>query len=188
GAGCGRHTPARLLARGVGRRGRRSAAGPCRRRRRGAPRWPAHRRGRLRLREVRPGGAGHQRRRLPRPGALGRGARIPGGDRRRYRPRDRGGHLRRPVHGARRPPRRLRAGGGVPDRLPPAAPRGPDREDGGVRPGAVRHPRRAEAAGHRALDAAGCRGAVPPCAGGRHLGRPGAGGAAAARSGRPRRR
>ena len=53
------------------------AAGPRGRRRRRAARRPAHRRGRLRLREVRPRRARHQRHRLPRPGPLGRGARLP---------------------------------------------------------------------------------------------------------------
>jgi ferredoxin len=38
---------------------------------------PRQRRGRLRLRQVRPRGPRHQRRRLPRPSALGRGARLP---------------------------------------------------------------------------------------------------------------
>ena len=50
-------------------------------RRRRAARRPADRRGRLRLRQVRPRGAGHQRRRRPRPGPLRRGAGVPGGAR-----------------------------------------------------------------------------------------------------------
>ena len=44
---------------------------------RGAGRRPGHRRGRLRLRQVRPNGAGHQRHRLPRPAALGGGDGVP---------------------------------------------------------------------------------------------------------------
>ena len=44
-------------------------------RRRRADRWPADRRGRLRLRQVRPGRARHQRHRLPGPAPLGRGGR-----------------------------------------------------------------------------------------------------------------
>ena len=58
-----------VLARGAGSRGR----GPGRRHGgagRRADRRPAHRRGRLRLRQVRPGRAGHQRHRLPGPPAL----------------------------------------------------------------------------------------------------------------------
>ena len=41
-------------------------------------RRPAHRRGRLRLRQVRPRRRWHQRHRLPGPAALGRGGRLPG--------------------------------------------------------------------------------------------------------------
>ena len=44
----------------------------------GAARWPGHRRGRLRLRQVRTGRAGHPRHRLPGPSALGRGSLLPG--------------------------------------------------------------------------------------------------------------
>ncbi len=66
-----------VLARGA--RASRPRAWPRarRRRRRRADRRPAHRRGRLRLREVRPGRARHQRHRLPGPPALGRGAGLP---------------------------------------------------------------------------------------------------------------
>ena len=49
-------------------------AAKCRRR---ARRRPGQRRGRLRLRQVRPHRARHQRRRLPRPAALRRGGRLP---------------------------------------------------------------------------------------------------------------
>ena len=59
----------------------------CRVVERGARRRPGQHRGRLRLRQVRPHGARHQRRRLPRPAALGRGGRLPRLDRRGHRPR-----------------------------------------------------------------------------------------------------
>ena len=65
------------------RGGRGAARGPRQRRRRRAARRPAHRRGRLRLRQVRPRGARHQRHRLPGPPALRRGAGVPGRARRR---------------------------------------------------------------------------------------------------------
>ena len=55
--------------RAVGRRA--GPAGRARGRHRRARGRAAHRRGRLRLRQVRAGGGGHQRRRLPRPAALG---------------------------------------------------------------------------------------------------------------------
>ncbi len=51
-----------------------AAAGAGRR----AHRWPAHRRGLLRLRQVRPGRPRHQRHRLPGPPAQRRGGRLPG--------------------------------------------------------------------------------------------------------------
>ena len=55
-----------------------AARGLQRRGRRGRPhRRPGHRRGRLRLQQVRPGRARHQRHRLPGPAALGRGGRLP---------------------------------------------------------------------------------------------------------------
>ena len=71
----GRRAPARVVARGLRRRGPRPAGG---RRQRRADRWPRDRRGRLRLRQVRPGRARHQRHRLPRPPAHRRGGRLPG--------------------------------------------------------------------------------------------------------------
>ena len=55
----------------------RACARPRRGRRRGARRRPADRRGRLRVRQVRPGRAGHQRHRLPGPAALRGGGRLP---------------------------------------------------------------------------------------------------------------
>ena len=70
-----------------------------RRRCRRAAGWPAHRRGRLRVREVRPRRAGHQRHRHARPRAQRRGARLPRVLGRR--PAD-GGHLRRPRPRVRR--------------------------------------------------------------------------------------
>ena len=106
------------------RRGPRHSSAPPRawprtaRQGRRADRWPAHGRGRLRLREVRPGRARHQRHRLPGPAALGRGARLPCRPRRRPLPRD---DVRRHRGRARRAARRVRAGGGVADRLPAAA-------------------------------------------------------------------
>ena len=75
-----------VVARGARRRGR--AAWP---RRRGGAGVLAggrlDRRGRLRLRQVRPGRARHQRRRLPRPPALRRGGGVPRRARRRHRAR-----------------------------------------------------------------------------------------------------
>ena len=62
-----------------------AARGPAGRARPGrrAARRPADARGRLRLRQVRPGGAGHQRHRHAGPAALGRGAPVPRRPRRR---------------------------------------------------------------------------------------------------------
>ena len=71
-----------------------------------------HRRGRLRLRQVRTGRPGHQRRRLPCPCLQRRGDGIPGPPGRRRR--DAGG-LRRPRARTRRPPGRTRAGGRIAD-------------------------------------------------------------------------
>ena len=92
----GRRAAARLLAGGLGGRGRGPARRPRGRRGRRAARRPADRRGRLRLRQVRPAGAGHQRRRRPRPRALRRGAGLPRRGGGRHRPLHRGGDLRRP--------------------------------------------------------------------------------------------
>ena len=99
----------------------------------GARRRPGQHRGRLRLRQVRPHGARHQRRRLPRPAALGRGGRLPRLDRRGHRPRGRSGHLRRPRVGRHRPARRPRARGREPHRLPPPAQGLPPARHGRVR-------------------------------------------------------
>ena len=71
-----RRAAARVVARGLRGRGPRAGGGARRRRR--ADRRPAHRRGRLRLREVRPRRPRHQRHRLPGPPALRRGGRLPG--------------------------------------------------------------------------------------------------------------
>ena len=68
--------------------------------------------------QVRPGRARHQRRRLPRPPALGRGGGVPRARRRGRRAR---GHVRRPRGRAGRAPRGPRARGGVADPLPAAA-------------------------------------------------------------------
>ena len=100
----------------------RPRARPRRGRRRRAARRPADRRGRLRLGQVRPRRARHQRRRRRVRPAQRRGARLPRQLGRRPLPRD---DLRRPRARARRAARRLRAGGGVADRLPAAAQGGP---------------------------------------------------------------
>ena len=91
----------RVLARGL--RGRCRRAGRRARPGRRADRRPADRRGRLRLRQVRPGGPGHQRHRHAGPPALGRGSRVPRGE--RGRPGHRG-QLHRPRAGAGGPARR----------------------------------------------------------------------------------
>ena len=62
-----RRAGARLLARGTAPPPPTGLARPRSRRGRRADRRPGHRRGRLRLRQVRPGRPRHQRRRLPRP-------------------------------------------------------------------------------------------------------------------------
>ena len=91
-------------------------------RRRRADRRPADPRGRLRLRQVRPGGPGHQRHRHAGPPALGRGGAVPGRVRGRARHRR---QLRRPGAGPGRAAGRLRARGRVAHRLPAAAQGGP---------------------------------------------------------------
>ena len=106
-----------------------------------AGRWPGHLGGRLRLLQVRANRVGHQRHRLPRPPALGRGGRLPG------RPRrgpagDR--QLRRPGIGPGGVAGRVRARGRVADRLPAAAQGGAQARRAGVRGRPVRHPRAAQ--------------------------------------------
>ena len=86
--------------------------------RRRADRRAADPGGRLRLREVRPGGPGHQRRGHARPPALGRGGAVPRGLRGRARHRR---QLRRSGAGARRAAGRVRARRRVAHRVPPAA-------------------------------------------------------------------
>ncbi|MPM82843.1 hypothetical protein SDC9_129905 [bioreactor metagenome] len=114
----GRPAPPGLLARGDQRRGRRSAV--RRHVRRSAARWPDHRRGRVRLVQVRSGRGRHQQCRLPLPPAQRRGDRVPRSCGRR--PDARGvGDLRRRGEGLRGAARRVRARGGVADRLPAAA-------------------------------------------------------------------
>ena len=83
----------------------------------------------------------HQRHRLPRPPALGRGGAVPRQPRRGHRARGRRGDLRRPRARPHGPARRVRARGGVADRLPAAAQGVPQEQDDRVRRGAVRHPR-----------------------------------------------
>ena len=115
------------------------------RRRRAARRSP-DRRGRLRLRQVRPRRPRHERRRRARAPALRRGAGVPRRPRRRALRRPaRRRHLRRPRGGAHGAARRLRAGGGVADRLPAPAQGGPphaarasSRSRRSARPGAVK--------------------------------------------------
>ena len=99
------------------RRGRRriavAAAGlrrPRRARRRRAGRRPGHRRGRLRLRQVRANGAGHQRHRLPRPPHSREEADFLAGPDRRAAD---DGHLRRPGSRAGGAAGRVRARGGI---------------------------------------------------------------------------
>lgn len=103
-------------------------------------RRPADRRGRLRLRQVRPGRAGHERHRLPGTGAQRRGGRLPGGPGRRPGPgsRGRGPHVHRPGGGTGRPPGRYRGRGGGSRRLPAAAQGAPQERSAHLRAGAVR--------------------------------------------------
>ena len=98
-----------------------------------ADRRPADAGGRVRVRQVRPRGAGHQQRRLPGPAALRRGGRLPGPLRGRHGTR---GHLRRPGDRERGAAGGLRAGGGGRRGLPAAAQGAP--EDGAWRPGRSR--------------------------------------------------
>ena len=165
----GRHRPG-LVARGVRRRRPRPAG--TRRPGRRADRRPAHRRGRLRLQQVRPRGARHQRHRLPGPPALRRGGRLPGLARGRQGPR---GHLRRPRAGQRRAARRARARGRVADRVPAAAQGRPQGPHPGRLDRPVHLPRPAEDARH-----------AGPHRPGRRARRPG--GARPRRRDRPRRR
>ena len=89
----------------------------------GADRRPADRRGRVRVRQVRPGRPGHQRHRLPGPRrtAARRPTSWPPRVAGAAGPRRHGVTYADAGGGARRPARRLRAGGGVADRLPAAA-------------------------------------------------------------------
>ena len=136
----------RRRARRGARRGR-GAAARCRR----PGRRAADAGGRLRLREVRPGRPGHQRRRHAGAGALGRGGAVPGRLRGRERHRR---QLRRPGAGARRPAGRLRARRRVAHRLPAAAQGGPAPSPPGVLHRGAGQPRAGQAvrraAGHPA--------------------------------------
>ncbi len=121
-----RRAAGRLVARGAGGRGARARGGQGQGRRR-TGRGPGDPRGRLRLRQVRPGCVGHQRHRLPGPRPLGRGGGLPRLDSRRHLAGDRRRDLRRPRGRHDRAARRVRARGGVADRLPAAAQGGPRR-------------------------------------------------------------
>ena len=151
----GRRAPPGLLG-GRLRGGRaRAGRGPGRRRgtvRRGrADRRAADARGRLRVRQVRPGGAEHQRHRHAGQAALGRGGAVPrrpGG-----RPRHRG-QLRRPRGGARGAAGRVRAGRRIPDRVPAAAQGGPQDRAAGVLRRRARHARPDQGQRHPAADRA----------------------------------
>ena len=118
---------------------RRGARPVCRRRRRcrRAHRWPADRRGRLRLQQVRPARARHQRHRLPGPRALRRGGRLPRVARGRTEP---AGWRRRTYADLEKASVvllvGLRARGRVADRLPAAAQGRAERDEGRL-PGAV---------------------------------------------------
>ena len=151
------------------------------RRYRRAGRRPADLRRRLRLRQVRPNRVGHQRHRLPRPPALGRGGAVPGGSGRGQA--DHGQLLRSGV-GAGGAARRLRAGRRVADRVPAAAQSRPQARAAGVRGRAVRQPRAAEDARHADRDRARRRGRRAGRAGRRRTRRA----AVQARRGHPRRR
>ncbi len=136
GAGPGRQpTPSVVVG---GRRGRRPRADRRGRTHRGAGRRQGNPRGCLRLCQVRPDRAGHQRHRLPHPRLLRRGVAVP---RRRggWATDDLGvrGHRIRTRGG----PRRIRAGGGVADRLPAPAQGIPQARPQGDVDRAVRHPR-----------------------------------------------
>src|SRR5450755_4678520 len=119
---------------------RAAARGPARRR--GPDRWPAHAGRRLRLRQVRPGRARHQRHRHAGPPALRRGSAVPG------RVRGRAGHsgqLRRPRGRPGRPAGRFRARGRIPDRFPAAAEGGAQARPARLLGGTVRDPQSGQA-------------------------------------------
>ena len=124
-------------------RARGGSGRPARQERRRAAGRPADRRGRLRLREVRAARAEHERHRLPVASAQRGGDRVP---RRARRGRDAAARL---VCGAGEgtgsAARRVRAGGGVADRLPAAAQGRPQAWDEGRRGGAAALARRREA-------------------------------------------
>ena len=138
-------------------------ARPGRAGRRRPDRRPADPRGRLRLREVRPGGPGHQRHRHAGPAALGRGGAVPGRLRGRARHRR---QLRRPGAGAGGPAGRLRARGRVAHRLPAAAQGGPAPRPAGVLDRGAGQPRAGQAVRRAARHAARRRGRRADRAGG----------------------
>ena len=173
-AGQGRRRGARpgvLAARPRGGRGRpgrgarrgRGAAAGCRR----ADRRAAHAGGRLRVRQVRPGRPGHQRRGHAGAGALGRGGGVPRGLRGRARHH---GQLRRPGAGARRAAGRIRARRRVAHRLPPPAQGGAAPPSAGVLHRGAVQPRAGQAVRRPAGHAARGRGRRAHRAHGRRLG------------------
>ena len=123
---------------GGGPSGGRNRAGGRSGPRRCAGRRPVHRRGRLRVLEVRPDSLGHQRHRLPDPATQRGGGRVP---RRQRRRADDERQLHRPGERARGRARRPRAGRGIPDRVPAVAQGGPQERGAGARRRPVRHPR-----------------------------------------------
>ena len=153
-----------------------------------------HRRGRLRLREVRPGGARHQRRGLPGPRPLRRGGRLPG--RARRGPGRRPGRHRAHPHlageRAGRPAGRARSRGGGPRGLPAAAQGAPQAQAADVRAGHPRQPRPGQGRRRPAAGRPRHRARVAGRAGRRRRARrhraAGRRGAAPARRGDPRRR
>ncbi len=116
------------------------------RRRRRAARRPAHRGGRVRVREVRARRARHERHRLPRASGQRRGTVLPRRTRRRHDAAAR--VLRIARDGAGRPARRARARGGVADPVPAAAQGRAQERRAGVLDRAVRVARAAQARRH----------------------------------------
>ena len=150
----GRRVCRQLLARRLCRRCRRAhprqGCGRCRR----AGGRSCHRRGRLRLRQVRPGRPRHPRRGLPSPSALRGGVGLPGlDDRQPLRP-----VLHRPRTGRQCAAGRPGARGGEPHRLPAPAQGRAAPQDAGLQHRAVRDPWAGEGLRHADQRGAGHRG------------------------------